>query len=110
MARGGGGVGKGVLILVGIAAVAVLVLRKKGAPSSGANVVTSDKLKPAKIGRGEEVSAKSYRVIAARRPGMEYVVAQGSPGAQITFASPKGGRFTRNVVREGSKLWAEIKL
>jgi hypothetical protein len=47
-------------------------------------------------------------VIAARRPGLDYVPAQGSAGGTLTFTPTTGGTFTRNVVSENGVISAEI--
>jgi hypothetical protein len=63
---------------------------------------------PAKVGANETVSATSYRIIANKRPGLQYVQATGTPGGVLSFTSPAAGRFTRNIVQESGALWAEI--
>lgn len=67
-------------------------------------------MKPAKIGANESVTAQTYRQIESRRSGMDYVpVDSGVVGGEISFKSPNGGTFTRNVVVEGGQVWVEIK-
>jgi hypothetical protein len=91
------------VVLGGAALAAFILLRKKG---GGADVELS--LKTASIGKGEPVSAQSYRVIAERRSGMEYTPAEGSVGGELKFSAPNGGVFTRNVVQENGQLLVEI--
>ena len=66
------------------------------------------KLLPTSIGAGEQVTAGSYRVLAARRPGLSYIPASGTVGGPLSFSSPSAGTFTRNVVVEGSSVMAEV--
>jgi hypothetical protein len=54
------------------------------------------------------VTAGSYRVISARRPGLNYIPATGTVGGNLSFSSPSAGQFTRNVVVEGSSVLAEV--
>jgi hypothetical protein len=101
-------------ILVGVAGF--VYLSKKGylkigsgaGSGTGAGPKLSPKLAPAEIAPSESVTASSYRVLQSRRANLSYVQAQGDPGGLIAFASPAGGRFTRNIVVEGGQVWAEI--
>jgi hypothetical protein len=94
--------GKKILIGVGVAGVVYLAAKAR-------KPLMALVLKPAPVGANEEVSADKYRLIAKRRTGMAYVEAKGTLGGKLTFASPSAGLFTRNVVQEGSALWAEVK-
>lgn len=98
----GKGLGKKILIGVGVAGVVYLAAKAR-------KPLMALVLKPAPVGANEEVSADKYRLIAKRRTGMAYVEAKGTLGGKLTFASPSAGLFTRNVVQEGSALWAEVK-
>jgi len=100
---GFGGKG-GLLALVAIGAAAYFIFGRRGAPAAG----VAAKLKPAGVGANEAVTASSYRIIASKRPGMQYVQAQGQVGGTLSFRSASAGTFTRNVVQEGGGLWAEI--
>lgn len=98
-------------ILVGVAGF--VYLSKKGYLQAGTGGVglgpkLSPKLSPAEIAPSESVTAGSYRVLQSRRPNLSYVQAQGDVGGLLAFASPSGGRFTRNVIVEGGQVWAEI--
>lgn len=64
--------------------------------------------KPAVVNAGETVSASTYRLATQRRSGMIYVPAQ-RKGNMLTFKSPVRGLFTRNVLRQGNQLLAEIQ-
>lgn len=90
------------------AGLAYLLLRSKGgsATATDGSAVTLG-MQPAKIGSGEAVSAQSYRIIQARRSGMQYTAAQDN-GSGISFSFPSGGVFTRNFVSESGVLMAEI--
>jgi len=72
-------------------------------------VALSEWLRPASVTKGESVTAQSYRVIDARRPGMEYAKVDGQAGSPIVFKVPVTGDFTRNLVQETGGLFAEIK-
>lgn len=101
-------------LLVGGGALAVYSLVKgKGAPVAAAAAATRSgavpgKLPLAAVNANEPVTAGTYRVITARRPGLTYVQAAGSIGAAISFSSPKQGMFTRNVLQENGVLFAEV--
>lgn len=66
---------------------------------------------PSSVGKKELVRAKSYQLITHRTPGMKYALVskKNKTTGEITFRSPVAGIFTRNVVQEGKKLWAEIQ-
>jgi hypothetical protein len=99
---GGKGWGRKALIGAGVAGLAYILYRtQKPSPKIS--------LKPAPVAAGEEVSADRYRQIAKRRTGMTYAPVEGTLGGTIKFSSPKTGVFTRNVVKEGDALWAEVK-
>jgi hypothetical protein len=86
------------------ALIAILLLGRGG---SGTHFTG---MKPAPVGANEMVSGTTYRLIAERRPGMEYTsLRAGTLGERIAFSSPVNGIFTRNLVLEGGVLWAEIK-
>lgn len=91
------------ILIAGAAALAIYLFTQRKA--IGGAVA---KLLPTGIGAGETVTAGSYRVIAARRPGLNYVPATGSVGGPLSFSSPSAGKFTRNVVVEGSSVLAEV--
>lgn len=95
--------GSTLALVLGAAVVGYFVFAKKQAPAGA-----KGKLKTAPIRGGESVTAGTYRVISARRPGMTYVSADGQLGSELRFASPMAGKFTRNVVQEGGALWAEV--
>lgn len=96
-------------LLIGAAVVGAFLLWRRGAAAEGGADVELG-MEPARVGSDEAVSVSTYREIAQRRPGMTYVPTQsGDIGSQITLRSPNGGMFTRNFVREGNQLWAEIK-
>jgi hypothetical protein len=65
---------------------------------------------PAAVKAGEAVTAQSYRQIEAPRDGMQLApITSGTIGSELAFASPVDGMFTRNVVSQSGKLFAEIK-
>lgn len=98
------------LIAVGLGlGVAALLFFSKGKASaaSGGGSAPSGK-PPAKINKGETVSASTYKIITKRRAGYRYVTAK-KKGALIEFTSPVAGYFMRNVLQEGGRWSAEIK-
>lgn len=94
---------KTILILGGLGLLGFYLFSKRAAISGAAA-----KLVAAAVGAGEQVSAGTYRVIANRRPGLDYVPASGAVGGTISFTSPSAGMFTRNIVQEQGGLFAEI--
>jgi hypothetical protein len=96
-------------VWIGAAGALGLYLFMKSRSSSGSNIQVVTSFKPAAIGVKELVSADKYRLIESRRPGMTYVpVTSGDLGGKLEFASPSSGKFTWNVIKEGSTLYAEI--
>lgn len=93
-----------------VGGLAFYLFSRKGGSGGGHDAAASGQLPPTHVGPGEQVTAGSYRIISAQRPGMQYVPASGAAGAALTFASPSGGVFTRNVVNQGGQLLAEIKV
>lgn len=100
----------GTLFLVGGLAILGYFAYKRGKTpqekAGKANVI--NKLQPAQVKSGELVAAQSYRIISGRRAGMNYVAADGNIGGEVSFTPSGSGKFTRNVVQEGGRLWAEI--
>lgn len=92
-------------VLIGVGAIGLLYLMSKRASADSTVELV---LKEAKIGANEPVTAASYRVIAARRGGMNYTEASGSVGGELSFSSPTAGTFTRNVIEENGVLLVEI--
>lgn len=104
-----GGVG---IVAAGAAALLLLGKRKYKAIIGGQNVtvLAADKMKYNRIPAGQPIAFESYRVIAARRPNMNYVkIVEGQIGGKLTSEPPaQGGTFTRNVISEGGVLYAEF--
>jgi hypothetical protein len=107
--EGGGGIKLSTIILLAAAAAAGWFLWRKYAaaqPSAGPTVQVA--LQPGAITLGQNVSADSYRLIAAKRAGMTYAQVSGTLGSTITFIAPKTGQFTRNLVQVGGAIFAEV--
>lgn len=101
------------LLVGGGALVLYTLIGKKSAPVAAAAAPASPgavpgKLPLAAVNANEPVTAGTYRIITARRPGLSYVPVTGSIGSVLSFASPKQGMFTRNVLQENSALYAEV--
>ena len=92
------------LIIAGAVGVGIYLLTKFGKSAGRAVGLFA----PATVGAGEQVSASTYRVIAARRSGLDYVPVNGAIGGQLSFSSNVKGQFTRNVIQEGGQVLAEI--
>jgi len=93
------------IAIAGAVGVVGYLLYKYAKPAAKA---VSSYFSPAAVSADQQVTASSYRVIAARRPGLDYVPAQGSAGGTLTFTPTTGGTFTRNVVSENGVISAEI--
>jgi hypothetical protein len=85
------------------------LINSKGSLLSGQAKQADISIQPVAVFGGERVSADSYRRISKKRPGMDYIYADGYLGGRITFDVKKNGVFTRNVVLEDGVLKAELK-
>ena len=96
------------LAIAGAVGLGLFLWSRRGAAGSGVDVVTE--MDPVEVQGGETVSVETYRVIGARRPGMQYFpIESGGVGSAIQFSPGASGMFTRNFVQEGNQLWAEVK-
>lgn len=99
---------KNTLIYVGLG-VAALYLFSRGRSASAASPAAPLRQLPmAPVRAGELISAKTFQQIGGRRPGFFYVAARMN-GGLLMFTATVSGNFTRNVVKEGSQLWAEMR-
>ena len=92
-------VGRGILPVLALGVGVYFLLGKK---------LGGKAVKGAPVKAGEFVSAQTFTIVSKRTAGMAYAAATKS-GALITFTPTVTGTFTRNVVSEGGRLWAEIK-
>jgi len=98
-------------VWIGAAGVvgAILFLKSRKQAGGGSATQVTISFTPASVGSGELVSANKYRLIESRRSGMRYVpVSSGALGGTLEFTSPSAGKFTWNVIQEGSAIHAEI--
>jgi hypothetical protein len=102
---------KNTILLVGAVAGIFLLSKRSGAAARpGVRVPTSPAgMQPARVGRNEKVTAKTFVVLRKQRPGFTYVPAKMLPTGLIEFTSPKEGLFTRYVFQSAGKVFAEIK-
>ena len=98
------------LAAAGVGAYLVFSRKKTAKASDGSTILLSDKHKPIGVKDGEIDSVANYRIIGARRPNMTYMpVTEGAPPGIIGFPCTKTGAFTRNILQEGGRLFAEVK-
>jgi hypothetical protein len=65
---------------------------------------------PAPVKKNELVKALTYQIVTgARASGFKYYAAKKLASGEIQFRSLVPGMFTRNVLQEGKKLWAEVQ-
>jgi len=82
------------------------MMRGKGA---GAESNVQIMLEPADVQAGTPISVTSYRQIQAARAGATLApITSGGLGSEIKFTPQVSGTFTRNFVKEGGQLFAEI--
>lgn len=97
-------------ILLGLGGAAIWALTgAKRAGSDDPILWNPEAMQPVDIPKGTVSVNGHYRVITNRRDGMTYdLVQQGTPPGELFFTASKAGKFTRNFLSEGGKLYAEI--
>ena len=116
---------KKVLIYGGGALVGLVVLKKigpglmsklkdllnfsKGSSSEAGPSSSAPSLPPIRVTAGQKSEAATFQYTSSKVRGAAYSVAKLLGNGHVEFTPAKTGFFTRNIVRQGSLLLAEVR-